>query len=52
MEWILENWTEILATLGAVLAAAAAIAKLTPSPKDDKFVAKILEYLNMVPKKK
>lgn len=52
MNWILDNWAEILALLGALGTVATIICKFTPSPEDDKIVAKILAWLNLVPKKK
>lgn len=52
MNWIIENWAEILALLGALGTVATIVAKFTPSPDDDKLIARILEWLNMVPKKK
>jgi len=52
MDWIAENWQEIIALLGALGAVATIVCKLTPSPEDDKIVAKILSWLNMLPKEK
>ena len=39
--WVLGHWHEIGAALVALLAAASAITRLTPSPKDDAAVAAI-----------
>ena len=42
MEFITENWEQIIFTLTAIVTAASAIAALTPTDKDDKFIAKIV----------
>jgi len=52
MDWIAENYQEILALIGALLAVATIVCRLTPTPKDDALVAKILSWLNMLPKEK
>jgi|AntAceMinimDraft_6_1070360.scaffolds.fasta_scaffold08582_5 hypothetical protein len=39
--WITENWTTILAALGGVYGVATVIATLTPTGKDDSFLAKV-----------
>lgn len=52
MEWLIENWQEFLAGISLVLTGLAALAKLTPTPKDDKLVAKALNFLNLLPKKR
>jgi len=52
MDWIIDNWTEILVVLGALGTVATIVCKLTPSPEDDKIVAKILEWLKLAPKAK
>ena len=41
MNWILQNWTNILAAIGAIYAAASAVALLTPSDKDNTWLEKI-----------
>lgn len=40
--WISTHWDDIIITALAVIGAASAIAKLTPTPKDDAVLAKIL----------
>ena len=45
MEWIQTNWKDILAVLGAVVALATAIVKLTPTQKDDNVLAKVIKVL-------
>lgn len=48
MNWILENWVGILTAITSVIAAASAIAALTPSPKDDSFIAKAKGVINFL----
>ena len=45
MEWITAHWKDILATIGAVVLAASAIVKLTPTQKDDTILAKVIKVL-------
>ena len=49
--WIMENKELLLGAVAATLTALAAICKLTPTPKDDGVVAKLLVWLNLIPKK-
>ena len=51
IKWVTENYQAIIAGAIAVLTGLAMLAKLTKSPKDDAFVAKILEFLNLIPKR-
>lgn len=52
MKWIIENYEAVLTIVGSTVATLALIAKLTPSPKDDGVIAKVLEWLKLVPKAK
>ena len=48
LNYITENWFELLEIAGLVIAAAAAIAAMTPTPKDDgvvKVLRKIVDAL-------
>ena len=45
MEWIINHWKEILAIIGGVVTVASIIVKLTPTPKDDAVLAKIIKIL-------
>ena len=48
MDWIIANGEHILLTITSIVALAAHIAPLTPTPEDDKAVAfakKILDYI-------
>ena len=46
MEFITANWQEITVALLAVLGAASAIAKLTPTEADDKVINAILKVVH------
>lgn len=51
INWIIANWVAILAAAGSVCLAASAITKLTDTPEDDAWVArvyKVIETLAMV----
>lgn len=48
MEWIVENWEGVAATLVALHALAIAVVNLTPTPKDDEFVAKIYKFVEVL----
>lgn len=48
MTWILTHWTEIVGVVTAVIAAASAIAALTPTPKDDAFIAKLYKVIDVL----
>jgi hypothetical protein len=55
MNWILAHQTEIIAIIGGVVTIASIIVKLTPTPTDDKWFAKVykvLEVLSLVKKQK
>lgn len=52
IEYCVSNWEIICSIISGVLVVAAAIAKLTPSPKDDVVVEKVQEHWNKVSKKK
>jgi len=51
LNWILDNIEAIGAGAVMLLGAVAIFAKLTPTPKDDLWVAKLLEFFKMWPKK-
>jgi hypothetical protein len=48
MSFILENYDTILAAVGALLTAASLVTKLTPTPKDDEVVRKVLAFLSFL----
>lgn len=43
--WLTQNWTEVVAAVGGVVLAARIIVKLTPTPKDDSFLEKVVNFL-------
>ena len=46
IDYIIENKSELFAVITTVIAAASAIAALTPTPKDDGFVGKAYQIVN------
>ncbi len=46
MEWIQTNVKELLAVLGALVALATAVVKLTPTQKDEQVLGKIIKVLS------
>jgi len=45
MDWITQNWQEVVNALAAVMIAARIIVKLTPTPADDTLLAKVVDVL-------
>lgn len=45
MNWILNNWQEIVNAMAAVMIGARIIVKLTPTPADDTLLAKAVDVL-------
>ena len=45
VNWLVENWEKILEAIGAVVTAATFITAITPTPKDDTFLAKVKKVL-------
>ena len=48
MEWFTQHWMEIVAGVGAAVILARIITKLTPTPKDDTALEKIVEFLKTI----
>lgn len=48
MEWITDNWGAITSLIIGLLSVASIITKLTPSPKDDAVVAKLLAWVSFL----
>ena len=46
INYILENKDELFGVVTAVIAAASAIAALTPTPKDDTFIGKAYKIID------
>jgi len=47
MTWLLEHWETIFATWGVLVAFCTAIVKLTPTQKDDTFLAKVVKWADV-----
>jgi DUF1009 family protein len=45
MNWITENFANIMAVVGAVIVLARIVVKLTPTPQDDSVLEKIVNFL-------
>jgi len=48
MRWIIEHWRDVVTAIMAVVIAARVIVKLTPTPKDDTVLEKVVEFLKHV----
>ena len=48
MNWITENFTNIMAIVGAVIVVARIIVKLTPTPADDSILEKVVNFLKAI----
>ena len=46
MDWITANWEHVLLTITSIIAFAAHLAPLTPTPEDDKAVAFLRQILD------
>jgi hypothetical protein len=46
--FVVSNWDTILALLGALLTLASLVTALTPSPKDDEVVRKLLAFFSFL----
>lgn len=51
MDYVVENFEHIAAGFGALVALASVVTKLTPTKKDDAFLAKVLEVFSLVKRK-
>lgn len=48
MEWLTQNWQTLTAGIGAVVMLARVIVKITPTPRDDSILAKIVDVLKSI----
>ena len=48
MDWVVENWDTLLEAAFIALALASVITKMTPTPKDDAVVRRILGFLSFL----
>ncbi len=48
MDWVIENWELLMAGLGALLTLASVVVKLTPSPRDDEWLRRVLAFVSFL----
>ena len=48
MDWLIENWDRVLQLAMQAVGAAAMLAAMTPTPKDDNMVKKAKKLLDVV----
>lgn len=48
VSWFVENWLAVVNAVAYVVTAATAIVALTPSPKDDEWLAKIRKVFDFL----
>lgn len=48
MDWLTEHWDTLIAIVTAALALASLITRLTPTPKDDEFVRRLVGFLSFL----
>ena len=49
LDWLIENRETLLVGAGLVLGGLAILAKLTPTPKDDHIIGKLIKFLKLAP---
>ena len=47
MNWLLQNWENLFAAWGILVALCTAIVKLTPTQKDDNLLSKIVKWADV-----
>lgn len=48
IEWIVENWTNILAGFGGLVLVASIVVGVTPSTKDDSIMRKVIDIIDHI----
>lgn len=48
ISYIASHWVEIGAAIGLIMGAARIVVKLTPTPKDDTILEKVIDFLKHV----
>lgn len=48
MEYILANWTDIVAIVTSIVTVASLIANLTPTETDNKILASVIRVINLL----
>lgn len=49
MDWIMNNWQDVLSIVAYIVFAASVVVKLTPNKLDDTIVAKLLKLISLAP---
>ncbi len=47
MQWLSENWADIVTVLAAFHVFAAVVVNVTPTPKDDELVSKVYRWIEI-----
>lgn len=48
MEWINENWAQIVPIISTVMLLSHLVTEITPTPKDDRVVKKVYKFFEIV----
>ena len=48
MEWITDNWENVIGIATSVVGAFAIISTMTPNPQDDKIVSQLYKLINFL----
>lgn len=52
VNWVIQNWDSVASVALQIIGAASIIVKLTPTPKDDAVLAKIVKIFELLSLKK
>lgn len=47
IQWLIDNWEAIFAVWGMLVALCTALVKITPTQKDDNFLAKVVKWADV-----
>lgn len=48
LNWVIANWESLVLIITSLVTVASIIVKLTPTPKDDEFLGKILKIISLI----
>jgi len=48
MEWLTQNWDNVLIIISSVISVASVLVKVTPTQNDDTLLAKIISVLDVL----